>query len=500
MIKGLDLSKFRKVDANRDHTVMENDEGHRIFLNHKAVSKEVHDALRNLPVQKLSKGGMVRKYAQGGPVVKVPGTDEKKKEVSAAFNAALGWKKMADGGMVGIQGEELSPADKGALAVTHGLVPAGGIPAEVGAELSTMSSQAQGEALAPAIRQDDMEMQAPPAKQEPQNFQLPQMQPVQEAPAQPPQQPSTLQQGVAQYGQGVQQEAQAQGAIAQESKGILDKQIEQQQMYEQKLQQNIAAKQKAYTDFSNYIANPANNINPQRYMQNQGTWGRISTAIGLGLGGAPAAEFLQKQIHEDVEAQKANVHNRNTLYAENMKLLGDEEAATRQTMIMMNQLVENQIKSATLKQGTQLAQANALKLGGVFTAQNAQHILQDAQMSAQKEILSSQPKSGDEYRRQIQAAEAVNPERADKLRARLTPAGFADTPDDAKEVKSLIADSNTARQTIKRLSDIEKTPLASLTPSLRAEAQSLVDRRRSRIAILDSLLNLWPKILQLSSP
>jgi hypothetical protein len=428
-----------------------------------AVSKGFRDALG------------FKKMAEGG--VAAPGTKEKQDAISAGFKNALGWKKMKDGGMVGIHGEEsfpnipLAPADRAAVLMDRGLIPQGS-PSDVG--LAMANDPVAGQQMLASAP-------APAAPTMPENFMLPEVPNAQGlAPAPAPaatvkEEPGVVQTAMGQYQRGLNQEAKAAEAQAQDQSTLLQDQQKQLQQHAEALDSNMQEARKSYDEFRNYLSNPENAVNPSRFMENRSTWGRIVTAIGLGMGGAPAREFLQKQIDEDIKAQIANVNNQKTLYAENLKMLGDEQAALSRTQVMMSQIVENQIKVAALKQAGPTAQANALKLGAEFAIKSAEELAKEAQRKTARQMLAAPARPGvDQYRAQVDKMEAVDPKRAADLRSRLTPVGFADTPDDAKEVKALLADTNVARTSIQRLQQIGSTPGSSVNLSTRKEAQSLV--------------------------
>ena len=65
----LNISKFKKVGGDKDHTVMQHPSGHTIHIAHKPLSAEMRAALQELPQapEKMAKGGMSRIHTQKLP-------------------------------------------------------------------------------------------------------------------------------------------------------------------------------------------------------------------------------------------------------------------------------------------------------------------------------------------------------------------------------------------------------------------------------------------------
>lgn len=59
----LDMSKFKKVGGDKNHTILKHKDGHEIRIAHKALSVKMRDQLAELP-QKMSDGGEVEKAPQ----------------------------------------------------------------------------------------------------------------------------------------------------------------------------------------------------------------------------------------------------------------------------------------------------------------------------------------------------------------------------------------------------------------------------------------------------
>lgn len=121
-------------------------------------------------------------------------------------------------------------------------------------------------------------------------------------------------------------------------------------------------------------------IKPNHYLQDMGTTGKVTTAIGLLLGGFsapftgqgnPAMDFLNKQIDRDIAAQKENQGERKTLLDANRALYQDDVTADANTRIQLNNMTLHKIALAADKQGTPAAKAAYDQAASQFSLQNA---------------------------------------------------------------------------------------------------------------------------------
>lgn len=133
-----------------------------------------------------------------------------------------------------------------------------------------------------------------------------------------------------------------------------------------------------------------NHIDPQHYMNSMGTSQRISTAIGLILGGIgggltgqqnSALQFLNQQIDNDISAQKAELGKKENLLSANMRQFGNLRDATDMTRIMQTDAVSNQLKQAAAQATDPMAKARALKELGALETANADRVGQMAMRS-----------------------------------------------------------------------------------------------------------------------
>ena len=121
--------------------------------------------------------------------------------------------------------------------------------------------------------------------------------------------------------QGINATAAAEGALGNKEAAIqqqAQKQLQTQlQSYQDNLKQLNTERAKLQADIS------TGKIDPQHYIGSMSTSEKLSTAFGLILGGIgagaigqqnPALAYLNKQIDNDIEAQKANLDKRSRVY------------------------------------------------------------------------------------------------------------------------------------------------------------------------------------------
>ena len=109
-------------------------------------------------------------------------------------------------------------------------------------------------------------------------------------------------------------------------------------------------------------------IDPNAYIKGMSTGSKVMTGIGLilsgmgsGITGGPnlAMQFLQKQIDNDIDAQKANLGTKKTLLEANLRQYGNLRDATDATRLLMSETVVHEMKAAALKSGDKAALARA---------------------------------------------------------------------------------------------------------------------------------------------
>lgn len=338
-MSSLDLSKFKKVGANKTHTVFQHPEGHVIHVAHKAVKHEDKGALKGLPVQNMAQGGMVKdpfkafgEIAQ--PTKPLPPMDPAKLKAFKAF---------ADGGEVIPDGTE-QPLEQPPM------------QQELPIPQQWMQPQAAPQAAPMAMPEQVNPIGA--------NNGLP------EGDRQPASQPQGADfnqiPGYAQadnainLGKSIQEKQMgAETSARQKHLAAVDEVARVENDHRKELLTNIAQVTKEIGDGT---------INPNQYVENMSVLGKVGTAVGMvlagygtkGIGENPALTFLNQQINRDVDAQKAGLGQRKTLLEAYQKQFGDSLVAENMTKATLAARLGDQLALAATKDGSLKAKQNAL--------------------------------------------------------------------------------------------------------------------------------------------
>lgn len=171
---------------------------------------------------------------------------------------------------------------------------------------------------------------------------------------------------------GVAGEANAAGQVEQEKADLLAKHTEDLQKINEQGQamalQNQTETQAMIEDMKK------GHIDPKAYINNMSSGQKLSTAIGLILGGIgggidrsgqnPAMEFLNQQINRDVEAQVKNRDNKLTIFNAMEKQYGNKKDALNMTHAFYLAKLQNDINTAAAKSGNKMAIARAQQVSG----------------------------------------------------------------------------------------------------------------------------------------
>lgn len=136
----------------------------------------------------------------------------------------------------------------------------------------------------------------------------------------------------------------------------------------------------------------ANKIKPDQYLENMSAGSKISTAIGLILGGMgggmthqenPVMKFLNAQIDRDLHAQRENMSNKTNLLGALERQMGNRMAAEQMFMAMRKSTLADQLGVASSQYKGPLATAAAQKASGELMQGSLQHVLQTQALIAQ---------------------------------------------------------------------------------------------------------------------
>jgi hypothetical protein len=140
----------------------------------------------------------------------------------------------------------------------------------------------------------------------------------------------------------------------------------------------------------------AGHIDPNHFMGTRDTGQKIAIGISLFLGGLSsgitgrgndAMDFLNKQIDRDIDAQKAELGKKHTLFSFALQKYGNMRDAADFTRLAMNDMLKNKLEQAASSSNNVMAQARAKQALGALEAQSAP-IFQQFNM---RQMLSSSP-------------------------------------------------------------------------------------------------------------
>lgn len=193
----------------------------------------------------------------------------------------------------------------------------------------------------------------------------------------------TLESGYANQVRGINQQAAAQGALGTQQAATHQQAASDEANALTAFQQHSSDLNQERQNFISDIQD--GEIDPNHYMGNMDTSKKITTGIGLILGGIggglthqanPALQMLNNNIDRDIDAQKTNLNSRQSLLSANLKQYGNLLDATNATRIMMNDIVGHKLDVAAANAQSPAAKAAALQAKGALQQQTAPMIYQ----------------------------------------------------------------------------------------------------------------------------
>jgi hypothetical protein len=203
---------------------------------------------------------------------------------------------------------------------------------------------------------------------------------------------NAFQTGLGEAKAGLAGEARALGAQGAAEAATLEQDVQKRQDAQANYQDHFDKLDQERQNFQQDLINQ--HIDPGHYLASIGTVGKISTGIGLILGGMggglthqenPALKFLQSQIDRDISAQQMELGKKENLLSANMRQFGNLKDATDMTRIMQNDIVAMQLKHAAAKAMDPLAKSRAMQAAGKIDMDSAQA---QGQMAMRKTLLS----------------------------------------------------------------------------------------------------------------
>jgi len=232
-------------------------------------------------------------------------------------------------------------------------------------------------------------------------------------------------------------------------------------------------------------------VNANHFLENQSAPQRVSTAIGLilggmgaGLTGGPnvAAEFLNKQIDRDIAAQKDNLGAKENLLSNNLSQFKNMNDAMLMTRVNINDYYAHMIDQAKAKYTSQNAQNIADQAKGELMQKNAMLLSMVGSPGSATGAFPGSPGSDIQSTQNYINLLHMNGDpqsmaKAAEIQSRVVPnVGVAAVP-----VPNEIRDQITARQTfgkqIQRIEQFQHTYGGSLEgiadPAVRAQGEAL---------------------------
>ena len=228
----------------------------------------------------------------------------------------------------------------------------------------------------------------------------------------------------------------------------------------------------------------AGKVDPNRLWSEASTGAKIGAVIGMlfsGIGAGVtgkenmAIANLNKMIDRDVEAQKANIQNKQNLFSKYMAQLGDTRQAEAATRLHLLQGADVELKKAQAKAATPQAQAAFEKTKGELEKQKAAYTIELTKMMGNASLYGMGGSEGGIPFGRESFYQASDPE----LQKRIVPVAdkqrsyLARTDAEAADLRKMEAAYTKARgmlNTLKQYSSLG----SRISPSDRAKADALV--------------------------
>jgi hypothetical protein len=290
-------------------------------------------------------------------------------------------------------------------------------------------------------------------------------------------------QGVGLQMQGLQDEAKAaamQGAqeagYAQEAM-VLQKQRAED--YQKRIQALDSRRDKIMADYQ------SGKIDPEKFWNEKSAVGKAAAIVGLIVGGMGAGmqggkenaalAILNKQIENDINAQKANLGKQENLLSALQKEYGNLNDAENMARVMQQDFMASQLKLAAAKAKDPMAQARLLQASGELIQKSAPMV---AKMAA-RQTLNELQKSGmgndpTKAGQMIAAMREIDPEMAKSMQQRFIPGlGIASTDKGAERLREVKVATDNVRDGVNQLLEIAGKPGKALSLDERAKAQTI---------------------------
>lgn len=469
-----DLSKFRKVYSDGKSTKFKHKDGHEIIVSHTPLPKEQLSALNKLPTQaedheqameqeavKMAEGGIAMLKERYSPRQSNPKLEESHKSPR---------KMYAEGTDDVTQDPYPQDAPPDSTPVTPDQQPMNVLP------VATAAGQAQHEPEQEAIREAQTPPMAPSPTLQPANAPGASSGVIGDS-----MNPNALypgyQQGISESKAGIEKESQAKQQQSKETASGLAGALYDRDTAMDTASDRINEIQGERSHIAKELSDQT--IKPNQYLSDMSTPGKISTAIGLLLGGIgsglaggsnPALDFINAQIDRNIAGQQAMIHKNQNLLSANTDNLRDARAGADFTRVNYLDHVKNLIDMAAAKAGTPMAQAEALKAKGQIDMQTGMLMSKVGSQVVLNHPNATEP----EVTAAVQRLRMLDPDRAKEAESRILPGvGISNVPLNDADRQKVLAHQQ-LDLTAKDLLQFSKQNKGSLDPRVNAAGQQKV--------------------------
>lgn len=517
MIK-MDLSKFEHDSSDEKTTTLKHKkDGHKITLVHKALKPEHQEALKALAAngkddknKKESKAidrpikepkanaGEVKQYADGGDV-RIPmgrlADPSGGQDLVIPAGGVLGQMQRERANGLALESQMQHNPEAFPYAQAANLENFTGIPNEVAgasASLPTPTPQAAPESVVAQQGMAPADLAAAPTQAAAQTNAA---DPAGEA-------EGVFRAGYNQKLAGINQAANAAGALGQQKAAVLEQSIAD----KQKAVEHYDEQYRALNDELQAARQDVldGHIDPNQYWtgdkNGNGGHSKIMAGIGMilagfnpasgGSGQNAAVNFIKYQMEQNLQAQAKNLDSKNNLLSATMKQFGNLREATEMTRIMQNDMVAHQLEMAAQKAQSPMAKAAAMQAAGEFKTQAAGQLqnfaMRRAMMSMAANTSGDQSGNDGAIRQGIAMMRMVNPTMAKDMEERYVPGmGIASVPVPDSTRQKLFAFQDVDRG-IREALQFAKQHAGSLDPKIRAQASTMMNELQSKIRTAES--------------
>lgn len=340
---------LKKVSQDKNATILKHKDGHEIKIHHPSLSPSIREQLEKLPIQNYKDGGEVsgyddeEEYSSKMPKIEDVVYENRSMQPIPEEKNIL---QKADAFLF----PESSPHSEKQSTPRQEV-----LEIEPSRDIAT-SSPASTQSIAPTTVQ-----------------------------SQTPSYEKGINEGINSQVAGQTQMAAAQGQLGQDIIAAQKEAANQQQIaHENMLRARAPIEQKSRETEAWLMQNP---LNADRYVQKMSTGSKISTLIGLMLGGFNAgrtggenyaAKYLQDQIDSDLKAQQNEIGNKRGLLQHYQQQGMDAKDAYQMARITNNEILQSTLASAAAKAQTAQAAAGLLNAKGLLAIEKEKLVADQA--------------------------------------------------------------------------------------------------------------------------